>query len=93
MLHTLKDLEYISNSKYEAYLKLKLSSDEEAYFSDSGKETRSIKVKSKTIPSKRFKSLAFEAFQKKKISEEEFSALISQNKEKIRAIFKLIGNK
>lgn len=91
ILHTLKELEYISNSQYESYLKLKPSLDEDAYFSDSGKNVR-ISL-GKAIPSRRFKSLAFEAFQKKKISEEEYSVLIRQRKERIRAVSRAIGNK
>jgi hypothetical protein len=93
MLHTLKDLEYIPNSKYEAYLKIKPSLDDEAYFSDPGWEWRPLKKRSKATPSKRFMSLAFEAFQKKKISEEKLSELVGQNKEKIRSVLKSVGNK
>jgi transcriptional regulator with XRE-family HTH domain len=93
MLHTLKGLEYISNSKYESYLKLKPSLDDDAYFGMSDAEMRKLKRKNKVILSKRFKSLAFEAYQKRKISEERFSKLVHQGKEKIRSIFKSIGNK
>ena len=93
MLHTLKDLEYISNSKYESYLKLKPSLDDDAYFGMSDAEMRTLKKKNKVIPSKRFNSLAFEAYQKRKISEEGFSKLVHQGKEKVRSIFKSIGNK
>jgi transcriptional regulator with XRE-family HTH domain len=91
ILHPLKELEYISNSQYESYLKLKLASDEHAYFADTGKDVRTLK--GKAIPSRRFKSLAFEALQKKKIREEEYSALIRQGKEGIKSVLKTIGNK
>jgi len=70
MLHTLKHLAYIPNSKYEAYLKIRPSLNDDAYFGDPGGELRPLKKKNKAIPSKRFMSLAFEAFQKRKISEE-----------------------
>ncbi len=93
MLHTLKDLEYIPNSKYEAYLKVTPSLDDEVYFSDPGWELRPLKKRSKAIPSKRFMSLALEAYQKRKISEEKLSELVGQNKEKVRSVLKSIGNK
>lgn len=93
MLHALKDLEYIPSSKYEAYLKFTPSLDDQAYFSDPGQEWRPLKKRSKATPSKRFMSLAFEAFQKKKISEEKLSELVGQNKEKIRSVLRSIGNK
>ncbi len=93
MLHTLKDLEYIPNSKYEAYLKVTPSLDDEVYFSDPGWELRPLKKRSKAIPSKRFMSLALEAYQKRKISEEKLSELVGQNKEKVRSVIKSIKNK
>jgi transcriptional regulator with XRE-family HTH domain len=93
LLHTLKDLAYIPNSKYEAFIKIKPSIDDEAYFKDSGRHVRPLKKGSKAKPSRRFMSLAIEACQKKKISEEKFSELVSQNKEKIRSVLKSIGYK
>jgi len=93
MLPTLKDLAYIPNVKYEAYLKIKPSLDDEAYFSDPVRKMRTIKKTSKAIPSRRFMSLAFEAFQKRKISEEKLFELVGQNKERIRSVLKSIGNK
>jgi len=93
ILHTLKYLAYIPNSKYEAYLKIRPSLNDEAYFGNPGGEMRPLKKKNKAVPSKRLMSLAFEAFQKRKISEEKFFELVNQNKEKMRSVFKSIGNK
>lgn len=93
MLHTLRDLEYISNLKYESYLKIKPSLDDAAYFGISEAEMRRSNKINKAIPSKRFMSLALEAYQKRKISEERFSKLVHHGREKVRSIFKSIGNK
>ncbi len=93
MLHALKDLEYIPNSRYEAYLKIKSSLDDETYFSDPGGELRPVKKKNKAVPSKRFMSLAFDAFQRRKISEEKLFDLIGQSKEKVKSVLKSIGNR
>lgn len=93
MLHALRELGHITNSQYESYIKLKLSSNEEAYFGDPGKSSKVSKGKGRIIPSRRFKSLALEAYQKKKISQEEYSAFIRQDRERIGAFLKSVGSK
>lgn len=86
MLQTLKELEYLSRSRFEEYQKLKPSSYEEVFFGRLADEGRMIKGKRGAILSNRFKSLALEAYQRRKITAEKLSELLNQDKNKIVSV-------
>ncbi len=86
MLQALRDLGHMTNSKYEEYLKLEPSADEDAIFRPVEQEYL-LKSRGKAVPSQRFKSLAIEAYQKKKISKEKLIELLKVKKEKIQSAF------
>ncbi len=86
MLRTLKDLDYLSRSKFEEYQKLDPSPYEEVFFGKLAEEDRLRKVKKGAILSSRLKSLALEAYKKKKISAEKLSRLLKRDKDKIKSL-------
>lgn len=90
MLQTLKDLEYISLSKYEEFLKIKPSLKETAFFSNQDKGTQTSRGKRGSGPSKRFRSLALEAYQKRKIGDETFAKLLNLKAESVKSDLRLI---
>ena len=90
MLQTLKDLEYIPISKYEEFLKLKPSLSETAFFNNQDKGSQPSRGKRGIIPSRRFRSLALEAYQKRKINEEMFAKLLNLKAESIKGDLRLI---
>ncbi len=86
MLRTLKDLEYLSRSKFEEYQKLDPSAFEEVFYGKPAAEERLRKGRRGAILSSRLKSLAIEAYQKRKITEERLSKLLGWNKDKIKSV-------
>ncbi len=88
LLQALRDLGYISSSKYEEYLKLKPPPAEEAIFRAA---VQGRQPKGRAIPSQRFKSLALEAFQRKKISGERLARLLNMKKERRAPVLKTAG--
>lgn len=91
MLRTLKDLGYISHSRLEEFQKLDPYVYEEAIFRKLLEEGEPTGGKGGAILSSRFKSLALESYQKKKISLEKLSEFINIDKEKIKSVLKNIG--
>jgi Zn-dependent peptidase ImmA (M78 family) len=86
MLRTLKDLEYLSRSKFEEYQKLDPSPYEEVFFGKLAEEDKLRKTKKGAILSSRMKSLALEAYKKKKISAEKLSRFLKRDKDKIKSV-------
>ena len=86
MLRTLKDLEYLSRSKFEEYQKLDPSPYEEVFFGKLAEEDRLRKRTKGVILSSRMKSLALEAYKKKKISPEKLSRFLKKDKNKINSV-------
>jgi transcriptional regulator with XRE-family HTH domain/Zn-dependent peptidase ImmA (M78 family) len=86
MLRTLKDLEYISLSKFEEYQKLDPALYEEVFFGKSAEEGRLRRGEKAVILSSRMKSLAIEAYKKKKISADKLSSLLKRDKNKIKSL-------
>ena len=86
MLRTLKDLEYLSRSKFEEYQKLDPSPYEEVFFGKLAEEDRLRKETKGVVLSSRLKNLALEAYKKKKISVEELSRFLKRDKNKIKSL-------
>lgn len=91
ILQTLKALEYISLAKFEEYRSLDSAAFGEAFFGKFYEERELIKGRGGVFLSSRFKSLALEAYQKKKITAERLSELFNLKKEKLKSFFKTIG--
>jgi len=83
MMNTLKELGYLSRSKYEEYCKLDLDRYEDYLFRSPTLARRQERNKGKIIPSDRFKSLAIKAYQRKKINAEKLSKLLNQEKSRL----------
>jgi len=83
ILRTLKELGYLSRTKYEEYQKKVPDLHEETVFGIFEQSILLKKGKKGPIISDRFKSLAIEAYQKKKISPEKLSELINQDKNRL----------
>ena len=86
MLRTLKDLEYLSHSKFEEDQKLDPSPYEEVFFGKLAEEDRLRKGTKEVVLSSRLKNLALEAYKKKKISVEKLSRLLKRDKNKIKSL-------
>ncbi|TES86914.1 MAG: helix-turn-helix domain-containing protein [Candidatus Aminicenantes bacterium] len=86
MLRTLKDLEYLSRSKFEEYQKLDPSPYEEVFFGKLAEEDRLRKGTKGVVLSSRLKNLALEAYKKKKISAEKLSRFLKRDKNKIMSV-------
>jgi transcriptional regulator with XRE-family HTH domain len=82
MLQVLENLGYLAQSKVQEYMKLE-SADYDI-FSSKLKEMRGfIRKKGSAVLSSRFKSLALEAYQKKKLTAERFEQLLGQGDDRI----------
>lgn len=89
VFQTLKDLGYLSPSKIQEYRKICLSSDEDFFAQELKAKKR---IKKETIFSSRFKSLAAEAYQRKKVSAEKLSQLLNLRKERIDSLLNAVKN-
>lgn len=89
IFQTLKDLGYLSPSKIQEYRKLGLSADEDIFVREPQAKRQ---VKKETILSSRFKSLAVEAYQRKKVSVEKLSQLLNLKEERIEPFLNAVKN-
>lgn len=89
MLQMLENLGYLAQSKAQEYLKLERADYD--IFSSKPKEMRGfIRKKGSVILSSRFKSLAIEAYQKRKLPSEKLQQLLGQREDRIiNALMKL----
>lgn len=87
IFQTLKDLGYISPSKIQEYRKLGLSADEDIFAREPKAKKR---IKKETILSSRFKSLAIDAYQRKKISADKLSQLLNLKKGRIESFLNVV---
>lgn len=88
MLQALKNYGYLSLSKFEEYRKLGASAYEEDFLGETALEEKQIKKRRRTVPSRRFISLALEAFRKKKITGRKLSELLGVSEDRIKYAFK-----
>lgn len=86
MLRTLEDLGYISHASFEEFQKYDSAAREEALFGDSREDRRKRKESGRPILSDRFKSLALEAYKKKKINLEKLCTLLGKKKTNIASM-------
>lgn len=70
MLWSLKDLSYLSYSKFKEFQKIDHRTYEKTLFGEASVEELILKVKTKAIPSDRYKSMAVTLYKKKKDKEE-----------------------
>lgn len=85
MLQTLKDLNYLSRSKFDEYRKLDSESLEESLY---GKLPVVKLRKGRIVLSDRFKRLAISSYKKKKITAERISNLFHMDKDKILSVIR-----
>jgi len=83
MLRTLKKLGYLSLSRFEEFQQLDPDLHEDAFFGNLEEEKGPKIRKARPFISDRFRILAIQAFQRKKISAEKLSELLNQDKDKI----------
>ena len=83
IMHTLKNLGYLSQAKFEEYQKIDSEGFEETVFGDVSEKRRLQRRKKRLILSSRFKLVAVDAYRKKKITLEELSTLLNSRKDKI----------
>jgi Zn-dependent peptidase ImmA (M78 family) len=88
MLQALKNYGYLSLSKFEEYRKLGPSAYEEDFLGKTALEEKQIKKRRQTVPSRRFISLALEAFRKKKITRGKLSELLGVSEDRIKSAFR-----
>lgn len=88
MLRTLREMEYISATRFKEYQKLDASQYEEPLFGNLKDESQIKTGRGRATISDRFISLALEAFRKKKITEEKLAKLIHKNKTQVESIAK-----
>ena len=83
MLRTLENLEYISRASFEEFQKFDSKAREEALFGDSREDRRQRKERGRPILSDRFKSLALEAYKKKRINLKKLGTILGKKKTNI----------
>jgi transcriptional regulator with XRE-family HTH domain len=88
MLQALKNYGYLSLYKFEEYRKLGPTAYEEDFLGETALEEKQTKKRRRTVPSRRFLSLALEAFRKKMITIEKLSELLGVSKDRIKSAFK-----
>ena len=86
MLRTLENLEYISRTSLEEFQKFDSEAREEAVFGDSREDRRQRKERGRPILSDRFKSLALEAYKKKKINLKKLGTILGKKITNIAAM-------
>ena len=90
LLRTLKELEYLSQTKLKEYQKLDSNHHEEELFGNMAEEMQQKKGRSRALLSDRFQNLAIEAYRKKKINKENLAKLIGTDKEKLESMLKIL---
>ena len=88
MLQALKNYGYLSISKFEEYRKLGQSAYDEDFLGKTALVEMQIKKGRQTVPSRRFISLALEAFRRKKLTIGKLSELLSVSEDRIKSAFK-----
>lgn len=88
MMRTLRGIGYLSQAKFIEYQKLDSDRYEEIVFGNLSEGRPLPRRKRRLIFSTRFKRLAVEGFQKKKITSEKLSKLLNQDKHKILSTLK-----
>jgi len=83
MLQMLKNLGYLSQSRIQEFMSLESSAYEDVFTTKSIETWRFIKRKKGPILSSRFKTLAVEAYQRKKLNTEKLSQLLGQGEDRI----------
>ncbi|UCC41334.1 MAG: helix-turn-helix domain-containing protein [Candidatus Aminicenantes bacterium] len=86
MLRTLENLEFVSSAKFEEFQRFDPKVRENALFGDYQDNGRQQKERGMPIRSDRFKSLALEAYKKKKINLEKLCALLGKKKTNIASM-------
>jgi len=89
LLRTLKELEYLSQTKLKEYQKLDSNHHEEELFGNMAEEMQQKKGRSRALLSDRFQNLAIEAYRKKKINKENLAIFIGADKEKLESMLKI----
>ena len=88
MLRRLREMDFISPTRWKEYQKIDSDSREEAFFRRLSGDKAAKTARGRTLVSDRFVSLALEAYKKKKIGKEKLARLIHKNRATVESIIK-----
>lgn len=87
MLRTLREMEYISQTRFKEYQKVDSDSREKDIYGNLVESEQKVIGRGRTLSSDRFVNLAFEAYKKKRIKKDRLEKLFNINKAKSARLF------